>query len=393
MAKPAAPKARATNAGAQSTAGNKAAAKVKADASVDMNAEEEEAAAAAATAAAAAAAEREQKTQNLASRMGDTLRAMQDADKSNALEIRLGWVAIGDLLVEGRSLFMKEGSNNPDDTAFGRWIAENGFTALGNRNSRASAIWISEVYNKNRGLYDLFPTESTNGEPLRRSPRTLQTWVRDQIVQVFQDAWESDSDNIGIAADAEDKESKASVAKAAMPNVYAALTDQLELAAEARDKAREAVEKAKSSAERKKASDEFLSLSEVYDAILLRKEVFDHHSDDERLTYFASWRPKRPAVSFKDCDTATAAARLFALLSTHPQFGDVYSALGDLVQELADKVAADAGDVDADPDADDADPDADFDVEDDAEEIDDVSEEDFGDDDAEDFGDDDADAE
>lgn len=293
----------------------------------------------------AAAAKQAAGLQDLKGRLTDELHELTSNDAQSAIDARIRWVNIGTMLNEGRNLFIKFGKNEPDDKAFGAWIEENGFTALGQRPTRAAAMWLANVYHTKEDLYALFPTESKDGEPLRRSPRTLQAWVTEQIFQVFQDAWEADSENIAVAADA-DKDSRAEVAKSAMPNVYAALAEQIDSATAARDAANEKLTKAKG-AERDKAMREFADASDRLEALELRKAILDQHNDDERTTLFARWKPKQKSVSFKDADVEEAAARLFALLSTHDEFSAVYEALGEKVAELQAKVDADAGDVEA----------------------------------------------
>ena len=341
-----------------------------ADKTVNLDADAQAAADAAAADAAAQEARdaaNSEKVADLTGRLSDKLHDLAESDKQSAIEARLAWVDIGGLLEEGRNLHISAKSNQVDDKAFGKWIESNGFTAIGQRPTRAAALWLYNVYTQRRGLYDLFPTESINGEPLRRSPRTLRSWVQEQLNTVFQDAYEAD-DSIEVAAYAE-KDSRVAIGQQSMPNVYEALTAQLDNAAGLVDAARAKVEKAKP-AERKAAADELLKVHEVYDAVLLRKQIFDEHTDEDRLNAFMAWRPKKHHVPFKECDVAEAAARLFTLLKTHEQFAEVYAELGALVEAQSAKVAADLGDVDSDagdvdvqPDADaDADIDADIDV-------------------------------
>ena len=337
---------------------------------VDMDAEAEAAQAQAAAEAEARAAEVAEKVADVTGRMRDTLHDLTAADAASAVEARLQWVKVGRILAEARAVFTPEGSNNPSDKLFGQWIAENDFTALGHRTMRSAALWIAQVYDLKPDLYALFPTESTDGEPLRRSPRTLQAWVREKVYAAFQDAYEAAADKIGLPSEAE-KDQREAVAKASMPNIYEAVMEQLEVAAENRDKAQEKLTKAKA-ADRAAAAADFTSAAAVYDELILRKSVLDQHSQDELMNYFIGWKPKKVAVAFKDCSVEDAAARMFALLKTHDEFSEVYGALGVLVAELAAKLDADAGAVDADAEPD---VDADFDVDFDDADADDADEE------------------
>lgn len=332
--------------GATVTAGAKAAsAKTTKAQAAPAEEEDEEAKAAAKAEADAAEAARQESLQDLKGRLSDTLTDLTQADAASAIEVREKWVAVGDLVKEGRALFMSEGSNNVNTKAFGKWLVEQGFTAIGARPSRAAVIWLSDVYHTKPDLYNLFPTESYDGEPLRRSPRTLQSWVRDNVCAAFQDAWEADADNIAIASEAE-KDKREDVAKKAMPNVYSALNEALEIAQENADKAEKKMKSAKNAADRKAAMSDYEAKASVLDGIQLRKSIMDQHTDEERLAFFVGWKPKVPTVSFKDAETDEAAARLFALLKTHEEFVAVYEALGGMVDELVAKVDADAGEPD-----------------------------------------------
>ena len=313
--------------------------------------EDPEAAAAAAAEAAAAEAQKNEKLVDLKGRLTDTIHSLKEGDKKSAEQARLDWVEIGRALNEGRALFTKTGEkgNQTDEKGFGKWLVENGFDMLGQRPTRAGAAWLANVYDFKPGLYALFPTESVDGEPLRRSPRTLQAWVREQVHAAFQDAWEMDSDGIELAADVEGtKEQKKDAAKGTMPNIYAALREQMDTATGAVEDAQAKLKAAKSPAERKTASDTFLAVSGNLDRLTTRKEILDQHNEDEMLSLFIGWRPKLAAVAFKDKEPADAAAQLFSLLKTHEKAGEVYDALGDLVDQLLAKLAADGGAVDGD---------------------------------------------
>ena len=311
--------------------------------------EDPEAAAAAAAEAAAAEAQKNEKLVDLKGRLTDTIHSLKEGDKKSAEQARLDWVEIGRALNEGRALFTKTGEkgNQTDEKGFGKWLVENGFDMLGQRPTRAGAAWLANVYDFKPGLYALFPTESVDGEPLRRSPRTLQAWVREQVHAAFQDAWEMDSDGIELAADVEGtKEQKKDAAKGTMPNIYAALREQMDTATGAVEDAQAKLKAAKSPAERKTASDTFLAVSGNMDRLQTRKAILDEHNEDEMLSLFIGWRPKLAAVAFKDKEPADAAAQLFSLLKTHEKAGEVYDALGDLVDQLLAKLAADGGAVD-----------------------------------------------
>lgn len=338
---------------AQKAGGAKAAAAKSAGAKGAAEAEEDpEAAAAAAAAAAEAEAAMAIKQENLIDlkgRLTDTIHNLREVDKKSAEQTRLDWVEIGRMLNEGRALFTRmgeKGSNQTDEKSFGKWLVENGFDLLGQRPTRAGAAWLANVYDFKPGLYALFPTESVDGEPLRRSPRTLQAWVREQIQSAFQDAWEMDADGIEIAADLDGtKEQKKDAAKGAMGNVYDALAEQTELAAGSVTDAETKLKAAKTPNERKAASDNYMSVCGHRDRLAVRKDILDQHDESEMLTYFIGWRPKMQAVAFKDTAPDEAAQRLFALLKQHTQPGEVYDALGDLVDALLTKVAADGGEV------------------------------------------------
>merc|ERR1711974_398269 len=74
-----------------------------------------------------AAAKAEEEARNsalgdLRGRLVDTLEDLKASDKRSAEEARMAWVKVGQMLREGRNMFMK--GNNPNDVAFGRWIAD-----------------------------------------------------------------------------------------------------------------------------------------------------------------------------------------------------------------------------------------------------------------------------
>ena len=291
-------------------------------------------------------AERKERLNDLKGRMSDELAKLTESDKDSAVEARLHWVNIGNLLNEGRALFTNEGSNNVNDKAFGMWIEANGLRAIGQRPTRAAAAWLADVYNFKPELYAMFPTESENGEPLRRSPRTLKAWVQDQVHEVFQEAWEADADGVAVASEA-DKDSRADVAKDSMRNVREVLAETLESAEHQRDEAHKALSKAKDPAARQKAMAEYESHARRYDDIERRVAIMDQHDEGELLDMFVKWKPRQKARGFKECSVQEAADRLFALLKTHDEFSAVYDALGVKVDELQQKVDADAGAVDA----------------------------------------------
>lgn len=323
--------AKATTKGAKASSNKTAAGSVE-------GAEEEEAKRQADEAARAEAEAKDAALSGLRGRLVDTLDDLASADKANALEARLKWVAIGDLLKEGRAMFTKPNSNEPNDVAFGRWIESQGLSALGQRPTRAAAMWLSDVYHTKEDLYNLFPQESKNGEPLRRSPRTLRDWVRDQMHTAFQIAWEADSDNIEIAAELSDKGEREKAAKGAMKNVYEALLEVVDSAEANVSTAREAMNKAKGAEERAKTQAAYNGACATLDEYTLLKDILDVHSADERTEYFIAWKPKMQSVSFKDADVDSAAERVFALLRTHPEFSAVYESLGALVEAEAAKV-------------------------------------------------------
>ena len=308
---------------------------------VNMDAEDAAAKAAAKAEEEARAAQMTAALNDLAGRMGDTLRDLKDSDAASAIDARLQWVKIGQLLREGQNLHISAKSNQVDDRAFGRWIVDNGFLALGARPARSSAMWLADVHDRKfDSLYALFPTESVDGTPLRRSPRTLQAWVRDEMYTAFQDAYEANSD-LEIASTAEgDKDAKLNIAISNMPNVYDDLTERLASAKKAVDSARDTLDKAKDKNKRTEATVAYNAAADKLDAIQLRKSIFDAHDDGERANMFASWKPKHAAVAFKDCSVDDAADRLFSLLKTHKDFSAVYAALGALVEDHAAKVAA-----------------------------------------------------
>lgn len=379
-------------------AGGKKSASATATKGAKAAAGDEDPEAAAAAEAEAAEAQRQQELLDLKGRLSDTIHSLKEGDKKSAEQARLDWVGIGRMLNEGRALFTRTGEkgNQTDEKGFGKWLVENGFDLLGQRPTRAGAAWLANVHDMKPGLYALFPTESVDGEPLRRSPRTLQAWVREQIYSVFQTAWERDADNIEVVADMDgDKKAKKDAAKSVMGNVYEALRGFTESAKADAAAAQAKMTAAKTPNDRKAATDEFMAASARLDACVQRKEIMDQHNEDEMLSYFINWRPKVQAVPFKDTSADEAAAKLFALLSQHKQPGEVYDALGDLVDALLAKVAADAGEVDG-AEGDDAaaptnDPegDADFEIGEDDFEVGEVGE---GDDDMDDEFDADADA-
>lgn len=305
---------------------------------------DEEAAAAQAAAAAekeAAQAALNEKLLDLKGRIGDTIHTLKEQDSKSAIDARLAWVKVGEQLNEGRALFISEGKNEPNDKKFGDWLVANGFDLLGQRPTRAGAAWLANVFHQKPELYAEFPTESTDGEPLRRSPRTLQAWVRERIYEAFQDAYEMDGEGVAVASEA-DKDSRKSVAETSMPNVYSALEEQMADAEGAAEAAEKELKAAKGEGARKAASERYNGACNVCDRLEQRKRILDQHTTEELVSYFVGWKPKREAVAFKDCDPAEAAERLFGLLKTHEQFGEVYDALGDLVDALKAKVDADA---------------------------------------------------
>lgn len=318
--------------------GNKATSKTSTAAGSAEGAEEEEAKRQAEAAAAAEAEAKSAALSDLRGRLVDTLDTLASADKSSALQAREMWVSVGDLLREGRALFIKPNSNEPNDIAFGRWIEEQGFTGIGARPTRAAAIWLSEVYHTKRDLFDLFPQESKNGEPLRRSPRTLRDWVREQMNSVFQMAWEASHDAVEIAAEVSDKGEKEKTARASVKNVYDVLLEIVDSAEATVEKAGKDAAKAKSKEDRLAAQAAQNAAHDRLDELTTLKDILDVHSDSERMDYFMAWKPRIQAVPFKDTDVDTAAERVFALLRTHTQFGAVYDALGALVEAEQAKV-------------------------------------------------------
>ena len=368
--------ARKTATSAAAGGAKSASTKTKAAAAPAAEEEDPEAAAAAAAEREAAEAQKNEQLIDLKGRLTDTIHNLREGDKKSAEQARLDWVEIGRMLNEGRALFTKgsdKGGNQTDEKGFGKWLVENGFTLLGQRPTRAGAAWLANVYDMKPALYALFPTESVDGEPLRRSPRTLQAWVREQVYEAFQDAFEADRDGIEIAADIDGtKEQKKDAAKATMPNVYAALREQMD-AADAQVTAKEkALKEAKTPAQRKSASDDYVAVCGHRDRLATRKEIMDQHNEGEMLSLFIGWRPKVQSVAYKDLAPEEAAARLFALLKQHGNPGAVYDSLGDMVDALLAKTAADEGAVEGDDAADegatmnDPEGDADFEVEDDS---------------------------
>lgn len=335
--------AKAATPAANATAGRKASAKPATSAGSVEGAEEEAEKAAAEAAAKAETEANNARLQDLKGQLSDVLSDIQTADKDNAIAARLGWVKVGDLLIEGRSMFTK--GNNANDVAFGRWIADQGLTALGQRPTRAAAIWLAETHNKNPDLYALFPTESRNGDPLRRSPRTLKDWVREQVNAVFQIAYEAAGGDIAIASEQAEQKDREATARDAMPNVFDSLAEVIDAADAAVGKASDDLKAAKGAEARAKASEDFSRKSDVLETYQGYKDVLDAVTDDDRLSYFMAWKPKVASVSFKDCTPEEAAERLFALLKSHEQFSAVYEALGVMVEAAQAKVDADAAAV------------------------------------------------
>jgi len=276
--------------------------------------------------------------------LGDAVEDLESADKASAIDARLKWVRIGQLLIDGQHAFLTPGGNTYNEKAYGKWLADQGFTALGARPTRAGAIWLAKVYNEKPSLYDMFPTVSKDGEPLRRSPRTLQAWVREQVYTVFQMAYEADAD--GVQEPSGTKEAKYDTAIASMPNVYGVLDESIEAATRLVAVKAEGLAKAKGEA-RMAAVKELASAEEAQQDLLDKRDILNQHTDAERLDLFARWTPKKPAVAFKDADPETAAEKLFALLKTHDEFSAVYAALGVLVADLEKKIEADEGAADA----------------------------------------------
>lgn len=336
---------------AATTTGKKAASNKTAQADAAASAEDEEAAAA--EKAQADAAEKEAKDAallDLRGRMTDTLTALTEADTESAIEARAKWVEIGDLLREGRNLFTKPGKNEPNDVAFGRWIEREGFKALGARPTRAAAIWLSETFHLNRSLYDLFPTESKNGEPLRRSPRTLKDWVRDQAYHAFQVAWEEDSDGVQVASEMDDKAARADIAKESMPNVFDVMDTIIGKAEDDVATKQKALNAAKKAEDQQKAFDAYRAACDHRDEATNVKDVVSAIAQEDLLSLFVGWKPKVAAVAFKDTDIDDAAQRIFVMLKGHAEFGAVYDRLGELVSAHQSKLAADAKAVDPEED-------------------------------------------
>ena len=277
--------------------------------------------------AARIAAEQEAERNELRKALSDATEDLANADKASAIDARLKWVRIGQLLINGQHAFIVPGGNTLNDKAYGKWLADQGFSMLGSRPTRAGAIWLAKVYNDKPELYDMFPTVPKGDEPLRRSPRTLQAWVRDQVCDVFQMAYEADAD--GVQEPAGTKEAKYNAAIASMPNVYGVLNEAIDAATSL------VAVKALAAAE------------EAQQALLDKQAILNLHTDEERLDLFARWTPKKPATAFKDASPDVAAEKLFSLLKTHEQFSEVYAALGLLVDELVRKVAANEGEADA----------------------------------------------
>jgi uncharacterized protein YycO len=309
-----------------------------------------EKAAAEAEAARIAAAQEEARL-NLKKALSDATEDLAASDKASAIDTRLKWVRIGQLLIDGQAAFLtvgKDGAGNTlNDKAYGKWLADQGFSMLGSRPTRAGAIWLARVYNEKPDLYDMFPTVPKGDEPLRRSPRTLQAWVREQVADVFQMAYEADAD--GVQEPAGSKEAKYNAAIASMPNVYGVLNEAIDAATGLVQVKADAMAKAKGDA-RLEAVKALAAAEEAQQALLDKQAILNLHTDAERLDLFTRWTPKKPAVAFKDASPEVAAEKLFGLLKTHEEFSAVYEALGRMVAELEKKIEANDGEADAEGD-------------------------------------------
>ena len=289
-------KSTASNAGKKSNAAKKAEAKAE-------TTEEEDAAAAAEAEAAAEA--RKESLLDLKGRLDDTIHDLKANDKASAEAARLSWVKVGNLLIEGQQMFLK--GNEVNDQEFGRWIVAEKLDTIGQRPTRAAAVWLSKVYNEKPDLYALFPTESQNGEPLRRSPRTLKDWVRDRMNEVFQLAYDKAEDDLAVPSDAgKDKAARKPVAEAGIGNVYDVLTAEIDASEANVEKLAEAMKTAKKDA-RGKAMDAYSEARDRHDRLEQAKAIMDCHTTEERVDAFMSWRPKVQSVPFKECDVQEAA--------------------------------------------------------------------------------------
>lgn len=281
----------------------------------------------------------------------DSLDTLTNLDSSSAIEARLQWVKIGNLLNEGEALFMSAESNKLSDKLYGQWLKAEGHTQLGSRATRAAAKWLATVHDTNPDMYALFPTVSENGVPLRRSPQTLQSWIREQAYASFNAAFQSageDEAGIDAVSHMEDKNDKQKAAKAGMPNVLDVLDSTVAKAEGVYSAALEVCQanadpKNKIKASVQKTDTAILAVaSSELDKLHLSRDILKAMDADARVSLFMGWKPTIPAIPFAELTVAEAARKVFeTLVSKYHKPQALVDALGVLVAEAAAKVAAD----------------------------------------------------
>tara|TARA_R110000765_G_scaffold246297_1_gene348386 strand:+ start:35 stop:1165 length:1131 start_codon:yes stop_codon:yes gene_type:complete len=333
-----------------------------ATASTDVKMTPEEQAIADATALAAKEA-REEQLAEFGGKLSDQIETLQAADQSSALEAREMWVGVGDLLLEGEALFISEGSNGVNDKAYGQWLKSEGLTALGARPTRSAAKWLAETHRNNPELWALFPTESKNGQALRRSPQTLYSWVRENAYNAFNAAIDrlddsgADDGEIFPAKELKDKAAKQEAAKKSMPNIFEVAklrVGETAAHAEAELKAMHAVldPKAKSKPSvQAKAQAAAEGASDMADAAELELSILSTLPSEKLSDLFIGWTPKVAALAFSDRAVRDAAQFVFdGFIKKHPKPVELIDAIADLVEAMLNKVDADGGDVEEEED-------------------------------------------
>lgn len=252
-----------------------------------------------------AAREREAKLEKLHDGLQASVAELKEVEGRTALEVRAAWISIGELLNEGKALFITD-KGTLQAAKFSEWITEGDFDkAIKDRNQRTHAMWLASVYNDNPDLYALIPSEGTD---VKRSPTTIQRWVKEQLKSLFQQAHEDGVDVNGfkLADDAE-------VQQDAMTSLFTwAKTTVKQMQGDA-----------------KNAFETSLKIAQA-------------HSPEDLASEMVRFKPTVAPTKFKDREIDDAAAYLTDLLMTHEQPMAVYTAMKNTLEEAIRKATEEA---------------------------------------------------
>jgi hypothetical protein len=269
---------------------------------VEMTPEEE----AAIVAAQVAAAKRDTALSVVSASLTGHVAELRVKEGASAKEVRMLWIAIGRDLIKGRDLFTTE-SGSTNNKGFNAWIVDNKIDkAITDRNQRTHAMWLAEVFDTNKELFDLIPSEGVN---VKRSPTTIQRWYIEELTSLFQVA-----NDMGV--DVPEKSDDAAAKQAASTNLFGWAEKHAEtLSPESRA---------------------------VHD---FRVDIARATSPEVLTDYFLRFKPKSSPTKFADRDVQDAAAYLLELLITHGEPVAVYEAikakLDDRLAAMTEKAKAD----------------------------------------------------